>query len=62
MHARGLYNHLIDIQPDLQEHSENSFYNELTKGTDTSFGIIASGIAYNYLMENYEDGGKAPKA
>ncbi len=56
MHARGLYNHLIDIQPDMQENSENSFYNELTKGTNTSFGIIASGIAYNYLMENFEDG------
>ena len=56
MHARGLYNHLVDIQPDLQEHSENSFYNELTKGMNTSFGIIASGIAYNYLMENFEDG------
>ncbi|WP_372793852.1 thiamine pyrophosphate-dependent enzyme [Lutibacter sp.] len=56
MHARGLYNHLIDIQPDMQENSENSFYNELTKGTDTSFGIITAGIAYNYLMENFEDG------
>jgi len=56
MHARGRYNHLIDIQPDLKENSENSFYNELIKGTDTSFGIITSGIAYNYLMENFEDG------
>jgi len=56
MHARGLYNHLIDIQPDLKAHSENSFYNELIKGTDTSFGIITAGIAYNYLMENFEDG------
>ncbi len=56
MHARGLYNHLIDIQPDMQEHSENSYYNELTKGTDNSFGIITSGIAHNYLMENFEDG------
>lgn len=56
MHARGLYNHLIDIQPDIQEYSENSYYNELTKGTDNSFGIITSGIAYNYLMENFENG------
>jgi len=56
MHARGRYNHLIDIQPDMQENSENSYYNQLTKGTDTSFGIITAGIAYNYLMENFEDG------
>jgi len=56
MHARGRYNHLIDIQPDIKENSENSFYNELINGTDNSFGIITSGIAFNYLMENFEDG------
>ena len=56
MHARGRYKHLVDIQPDILENSENSYFNELIKGVDKSIGIIASGIAYNYLMENFEDG------
>lgn len=56
MHARGRYQHLIDIQPDVQESAENSFYNKFIKGPNISIGIIASGIAFNYLMENFEDG------
>jgi len=28
-----------------------SGYNVLTEGNDTSIGIIACGIAYNYLIE-----------
>ncbi|SNR61976.1 thiamine pyrophosphate-dependent enzyme [Lutibacter flavus] len=55
MHARGRYKHLVDIQPDIQELSENSYYNEYTNAPNISIGIIASGIAYNYLMENFED-------
>lgn len=56
MHARGRYQHLVDIQTDNRESSENSYFNTYIKGKDTSMGIIAAGIAYNYLMENYEDG------
>ncbi len=55
MHARGRHQHLIDIQPDNRESSENSYYNNYIEGKDTSLGIIAAGIAYNYLMENFED-------
>ncbi|MCF6182078.1 thiamine pyrophosphate-dependent enzyme [Lutibacter sp.] len=54
-YARGLYKNLVAIQPELEKNAENSIYNKLIKGTDKSIGIIASGIAYNYLMENYED-------
>ena len=56
MHARGRYQHLVDIQADNRECSENSLYNSFSEGKDKSMGIIAAGIAYNYLMENFEDG------
>ena len=56
LHARGRYQHLIDIQTDNRESSENSIYNQYIDGRDKSMGIVAAGIAYNYLMENYEDG------
>ena len=56
LHARGRYQHLIDIQTDNRESSENSNYNRYIDGRDNSMGIVAAGIAYNYLMENYEDG------
>jgi len=56
MHARGRYQHLLDTQPNMLEISENSDFNTFYQGTNKSIGIIASGIAYNYLMENFEDG------
>jgi len=57
MHARNQYQHLVDIQSDIRENSEKSSFNKLIDGADNSIGIIASGIAYNYLMENFEDNG-----
>ncbi|MDP2068060.1 MAG: thiamine pyrophosphate-dependent enzyme [Lutibacter sp.] len=56
IHARDRYKHLVDIQPDMLEISENSDFNKFHEGTNKTIGIIASGIAYNYLMENFEDG------
>ncbi|NOR27133.1 MAG: indolepyruvate ferredoxin oxidoreductase [Lutibacter sp.] len=56
MHARNRYQHLVDIQSDTRESSENSYFNTFIDGPNTSMGIIASGIAYNYLMENFDDG------
>ncbi len=53
MVARKRYKHLVDIQTDILEISENSYFNEFIEGPNTSMGIIASGIAYNYLMENF---------
>ena len=54
--ARKRYKRLLGLQPDLEEDSVNSVYNRLYDGTDRSLGIIASGIAYNYLSENYPSG------
>lgn len=55
-YARGLYQNLLDIQPKMEAIAENSKHNSLTIGTNNSLGIIACGLGYNYLMENFEDG------
>ena len=55
VHARKRYQHLIDIQTDNRESSEESYFNQYFEGPNPTLGIIASGIAYNYLMENFED-------
>ena len=47
---------LVGLQQDLQQEAENSKYNKLSDGKDRSLGIIACGIAYNYLMEHFKDG------
>ena len=51
--ARIFYKELLAKQPALEMEAENSKYNKYIDGNDKSLGIIASGIAYNYLMENY---------
>jgi len=51
--ARRNYQELLSIQDDLVEESENSSFNVYTDGNNKSVGIIACGLAYNYLMENY---------
>lgn len=50
------YDILVKKQEVVRECSEDSPFNKLVIGSDNSIGIIASGIAYNYLMENFEDG------
>ena len=52
--ARRKYKELLTKQADLEKLSENSTFNAYIKGTDRSLGIIACGIAYNYLTENYQ--------
>ncbi len=54
--ARKNYKLLIGNQARFEDASENSTYNQYIKGNDKSLGIIAAGISYNYLIENYEDG------
>jgi len=54
--ARKRYKGLLEKQAALEEESYNSPYNSYTDGKDRSLGIIASGIAYNYVMENFSDG------
>lgn len=52
--ARGRYNSLIDGQKLLIESSDSSEHNKYFDGNDTSLGIIASGIAYTYLMDSFK--------
>lgn len=51
--ARGMYANLVEMQKELTSISENSKFNTFIDGSDKSLGIIASGIAYTYLMENF---------
>ncbi|MCM1030435.1 MAG: thiamine pyrophosphate-dependent enzyme [Oscillibacter sp.] len=60
--ARKRYRLLLDKQADFKEASANSPFNRSTEGQDKSLGIIACGIGYNYLMENYPDGCPYPIA
>ncbi len=53
--ARKRYQKLLDNQPAFQQLSEESPYNSYIPGEDRSMGIIACGLAYNYLIENYPD-------
>jgi indolepyruvate ferredoxin oxidoreductase, alpha subunit len=53
INARKAYRNLIDSQPKLLEESENSTFNRYQDAPDKKLGIIASGIAYNYVQEVY---------
>jgi len=53
--ARKQYKDLINNQKNFLLESENSGYNKYIKGKDNSLGIIACGIANNYLLENFTD-------
>ncbi len=54
--ARKRYKRLLGLQPDLVSEAEKSKYNVYQDGSDKSLGIIACGIAYNYVLENYPNG------
>lgn len=54
VNARRRYNELLAVQPVLEKLSVESVYNEYRKGDKV--GVIACGIGYNYLMENYPNG------
>ncbi len=54
--ARRRNQQLIAQWPDFLKESEASLYNKVSDGPDHSMGIIACGIAYNYLMEHFKDG------
>lgn len=53
--ARKNYKKLLASQANFEKQSEESTYNTYINGKDKSLGIIACGIAYNYLMENFAD-------
>lgn len=51
--AQKNYAELVAAQPTFVEESNLSAYNAYSKGTHPEKAIVATGIAYNYLMENY---------
>jgi indolepyruvate ferredoxin oxidoreductase, alpha subunit len=53
--ARKQYKQLLEKQVHFENESENAGNNRMEGGKDKSMGIIACGLAYNYLMENYPD-------
>lgn len=53
--ARVFYRDLLAKQPIFEADATTSKYNAYIDGPDKKFGIIASGIGYNYLMENFDD-------
>ena len=53
--ARKQYKTLLSNQRSIEEASEESIFNKYIEGSDKKLGIITTGIAYNYLMENFQD-------
>lgn len=53
--AKKQYDKLVNKQDLLMESSEVSEYNVLKLNTSKTLGIIACGIAYNYVMENIQE-------
>ena len=52
--ARKKYKNLINLQKDFVAEAENSQFNQADlKAKENKLGIIACGLAYNYLKENY---------
>lgn len=56
VNARVRNRQLIKDYASFEEDAVNSHFNNLSDGPDHSLGIVACGIAYNYLMENFPDG------
>jgi len=53
--AKENYKKLLNSHELFVRDSENSPFNKYFDADDKSIGIIASGVAYNYLVENFED-------
>ena len=51
--ARANYDRLVARQAEFAAASDSSPFNRLLPGRDTRLGIIACGIAFNYLMEAF---------
>ena len=58
--ARKRYKVLLEKQDLFVKASEESPYNKYIDAPNKKLGIIACGIGYNYLMENYPDGCEYP--
>lgn len=53
-YAKKNYAELVAAQPSFVDQSEKSGYNTYTRGEHPEKAILTTGIAYNYLMENYD--------
>ena len=58
--ARKRYKVLLARQDEFIKASEESPYNKYIDGPNKKLGIVACGIGYNYLMENYPEGCEYP--
>ena len=58
--ARKRYKVLLTRQEEFIKASEESPYNRYIDGPNKKTGIVACGIGYNYLMENYPEGCEYP--
>jgi indolepyruvate ferredoxin oxidoreductase alpha subunit len=55
--ARRSYKRLLEQQQTFKENSEHSPFNKYIDGENKSLGIIACGLGYNYLLENFQENG-----
>lgn len=53
--ARRRYKMLLGTQDAFTQESEKSIFNSYIDNDDKKLGIIACGIAYNYLIENFDE-------
>jgi len=60
VNARRRYKILLEKQEVFLEASENSKYNQYFDAPNKKLGIVACGIAFNYLQENYPNGFENP--
>ncbi len=56
VNARKQYKKLLASQANFEKASDESSFNQYFDGKDKSIGVIACGIAYNYLMEHFPEG------
>jgi indolepyruvate ferredoxin oxidoreductase alpha subunit len=61
VNARRRFRRLLELQPELLKVSEASTFNALElNAADRSLGVIASGIAHNYIRENFPNPADGP--
>ena len=52
--AKRRYANLLKMQSEIEQLAENSNFNQLIDKQETKIGVVACGIAYNYLLENFD--------